>query len=134
MTTEPAKPARAAVPGDEAFALIVDAIGSDAAISLARKFGGTTLYVPREIGPADPVRLVLGEASANKLAAYCGGSRLYVPKRPERRARVHQLHRAGALTVAAIAVETGYSERHVYRLLSEHDDRQLDLFDDFKAH
>ena len=114
---------------DSAMAELAGAIGADAASLLARRLGGTTIYVPRQIGDNHPLRAVLGE-TADKLAKWFGGSRVNVPKQPERQARVRELHRAGALTIAGIAIETGYSERHVYRLLSERDDRQLDLFDE----
>jgi hypothetical protein len=116
------------IAGDDAMAELAGAIGGDAARLVAQKFGGTTIYVPRVIGEHHPLRAALGEAIAVELARWYGGSRLNVPKQPERRARVQELHRAGTLTKAAIAIETGYSERHVYRLLSEPDDRQGDLF------
>lgn len=115
--------------GSDALAQIEAAIGAESAGELARRFGGTTVYVPREIGEHHPLRVALGAATAEKLAAWCGGSRLNVPKRPERHARVRQLHRAGSLTIAGIALETGYSERHVYRLIQGEADRdQLELF------
>jgi AraC-like DNA-binding protein len=116
------------IAGEEALAEIAAAIGEDGATRLAQRLGGTTVSVPRAIGENHPLRVVLGAELADRLAAWCGGSRLSVPKQVERRARVIALRRTGSLTVAAIALETGYSERHVYRLLSEHDDRQMDLF------
>lgn len=106
---------------------LVSVIGEDAARRLAQRFGGTTVYVPRTIGEHHFLRAVLGDA-AEQLAQWSGGARVSIPKQPERQARVRALRRAGALTVAAIALETNYSERHVYRLLKESDDRQLDLF------
>lgn len=117
------------------MAELIGAIGEKAARALARHFGGTTQYVPRQIGEHHPLRAVLGD-DADKLAKWCGGSRLNIPKQPERRARVRDLRRAGSLTIAGIALETGFTERHVYRLVkerddrapSEPDDRQLDLF------
>lgn len=127
-------------PGEDALAELASAIGIDAARLVARRFGGTTIYVPRTIGDDHPLRAALGADIAAKLAHWFGGGRINVPKQAERKARVRQLHRAGALTIAAIALETGFSERHVYRLLSEQgdgqdeapaptrDDRQPDLF------
>lgn len=119
------------VPGMDAMAELACAIGADAARQLARALGGTTVYVPRKIGQHHPLRAMLGEEATGKLAEWCGGSRLNIPKQPERQARVRELRRAGALTIAGIAIETGYSERHVYRLLRENDDdRQPDLFEE----
>lgn len=107
-----------------------EAIGNDAARQLARRFGGTSVYVPRAIGDHHPLCVAIGRAAADALATWTGGSAVAVPKQPERRARVRDLRAAGALTRAQIAIETGFSERHVYRLLREEDDaRQPGLFD-----
>ncbi|MCX7283647.1 MAG: hypothetical protein NTX28_06315 [Novosphingobium sp.] len=129
---------RTALPGAEAFAQIAQAIGGEAAFALAKRYGGTTQYVPREIGPEHHLWQQLGIDAATKLAEYYGGTRLSVPKGAQRRSWVRQLARGRALTITAIAMETGYSERQVYRILSEGDseerhpdlvdDRQLDLF------
>ncbi|CAN5881222.1 hypothetical protein BH11PSE6_BH11PSE6_03760 [soil metagenome] len=117
--------------GDEAMIEIGAAIGDDAARVLARYFGGTNLYVPRVLGDHHPICAALGRQAADKLAAWTGGQSLAVPKQAERRARVRDLRNSGKLTIVGIAVQTGFSERHVYRLLSEEaDERQPSLFDD----
>lgn len=117
-------------PGDDAFAELAEALGLAAAKTLALNFGGTRLYVPRAIGEHHPIRVALGEELAEKLVKWVGGGSIDVPKQAARRARVRELHSSGALTNQRIALETGYSERHVYRLLSDaRDDRQLGLFD-----
>lgn len=124
MTTYP-------LPGDEAFAELVDALGEEAAKALARHFGGIRLYVPHKVGEHHPIRVALGEEGAYNLVAWAGGGSIDVPKQAARRARVRELHQRGALTNQRIALETGYTERHVYRLLrSDRDDRQPGLFDD----
>ena len=52
-------------------------------------------------------------------------------KQAARRQRVSQLHSRGTLTIAQIALETSYTERHVYRLLkTDRDTAQLSLFDE----
>ncbi len=129
-----------ALPGQDALAQIAAAIGREAAFALAKRLGGTTVYVPRTIGEHHPLRAAIGQSAADKLASWCGGSRLDVPKRLHRHAWVRALARQGTLTIAAIAIETGYSERQVYRLLNDgaaerqadeidgFDDRQADLF------
>ena len=129
---------RRAIPGAEAFALIAQAIGGEHAFALAKCYGGTTQYIPLEIGAQHPLWQKLGCDAATKLVEYYGGTRLSIPKQPQRRAWVRQLARGRALTISAIAAETGYSERQVYRIISEGDseerhpdlvdDRQLDLF------
>lgn len=126
---EPAAAPRA-LPGEETMAAIASAIGRDAALKLADKFGGTRIYVPLAIGDHHPLCVALGREIADSLAAYCGGGPLVVPKQAARRERVLELHSRRSLTIAQIALETGYSERHVHRLLSEAtDDRQPGLFD-----
>ncbi|KAK0341161.1 hypothetical protein LTR94_027558 [Friedmanniomyces endolithicus] len=112
------------------FADRAAAIGRDAALKLADKFGGTRIYVPLAIGDHHPLCVALGREIADSLAAYCGGGPLVIPKQAARRERVLELHSRRSLTIAQIALETGYSERHVHRLLSEAtDDRQPGLFD-----
>jgi len=111
------------------MAELAGAIGEDAARQLARRFGGTSVYVPRAIGDHHPLCAAIGREAADRLAAWTGGAALLIPKQAERRARVLDLHRRGALTVAQIALQTGYTERHVYKLLrDEADARQPDLF------
>lgn len=120
-----------ALAGDDAMAELVDAIGAEAARRLAQAFGGTSIYVPCVVGDHHPILATVGREAADRLAAWAGGSALGIPKQAERRARVQALHRAGALTVAQIARETSFSERHVYRMLCEDADaRQPGLFDD----
>lgn len=112
------------------MAELARAIGDEAARLLAQRFGGTTIYVPRQIGEHHPLHVVLGTEAAGRISQSYGDLRVYVPKQPERQERVRTLRRARSLTVAAIAIETGYSERHVYRLCSETDNRQLDFFEE----
>jgi hypothetical protein len=115
------------------MAQLIEVIGQEAAQKLARAFGGTTISVPKVPGEHHMIRAVLGDDDTARLVSYCGGGRIYVPRQAERRARARALYRVGALTVAAIAIETGFSERHVYRLTQgDRDPRQLDFFDDYR--
>lgn len=118
------------IAGEDAMDELVAAIGRDAAFTLARRFGGTGLYVPRAIGEHHPICVAIGRAAADHLATWGGGSTISIPKQIERRARVLALHRTRSLTTAQIAAETGYSQRHVFRLLRDHADQtQPGLFD-----
>lgn len=122
--------AERSLPGDQALVAIAEAVGLPLALRLSAAFGGTRLYVPRVIGDHHPICVALGRDDADVLAGFAGGGPLDVPKQAARRQRVRQLLSARSLTIAQIAVETSYSERHVYRLLSEDsDDRQPNLFD-----
>lgn len=123
-----------AIAGDDALAELIGVIGEAAALTLAMRFGGTRLYVPRAIGDNHPICIALGRETADQLATWAGGGAIDVPKQAARRARVRALRSRGTLTINQIALETAYSERHVYRLLSDrHDDRQPSLFDDHQA-
>ena len=118
--------------GDEAMSELAAVLGEPLALALCRHFGGTRLYVPRQIGEHHPICAALGREGADRLADYAGGGELTVPKQAARRAQVFALHSQGALTMARIALETGYSERHVYRLTSDlRSGSQPSLFDDF---
>lgn len=122
--------------GDKAMAELAEAIGPDAACTVARLLGGTTIHAPREIGPDHYYARKLGLTLAREVCQWLNGSRFYVPKQWERRKRALDLHQAGALTTQQIALEVGMSERQVYRYikqgecaaLPERDDRQGDLF------
>lgn len=117
------------IAGEAALQELVEAIGLDAAHALARRFGGINQYVPHAIGDNHPLCVALGRDAAERLSAWAGGCTIAVPKQAERRARVLALRRR-ALTTAQIAAETGYSQRHVFRLLSEEEEaRQPGLFD-----
>jgi hypothetical protein len=118
------------VAGDEALADLAAAIGDELALKLASHFGGTRQYVPRAIGEHHPLAVVLGSEGASRLATWAGGGSIDVPKQAARRQKVRLLRSRGALTIAQIAMETSYTERHVYRLLQAHrDDAQPGLFD-----
>lgn len=115
--------------GSEAFAAIAVAVGEDLAQLLTDKFPGVQIYVPLVASENHWLRVAIGDDAIARLIAFYGGSRVNVPMRQGRHNRVRELRRAGALTRAQIAIETGYSERHVYRILSERDDRQIDMFE-----
>lgn len=116
--------------GDEALADLAEAIGDELATKLADAFGGTRQYVPRNIGEHHPLAAVLGIEGAARLAAWAGGGSIDVPKRNQRKHEALSLLSKGALTIAQIAVQTSYTERHVYRLKkAERDYSQPGLFD-----
>ena len=118
------------VAGERAVAELEEALGPDVARVLARRFGGVRLYVPLHMGDDHPIRVALGREAADRIASWSGGCAIDIPKRAARRRRVIELREQGALTIAQIALDTDYSERHVYRLLSDRTDpRQVQLFD-----
>ncbi|MEP7221535.1 MAG: sigma factor-like helix-turn-helix DNA-binding protein [Novosphingobium sp.] len=117
---------------EAALAQLAEAIGMEAATTLAREFGGTQLYVPKSPGEHHPIRAVLGEEATARLAAWSGGGRISIPKLAKRRQQVLTLRRVRAWTVSEIARKVDLSERQVYRICAAgRDETQLDLFPDF---
>ena len=117
------------IAGDDSYALLCEAVGESAAAKLALHFGGIRLYVPRAPGEHHPIMAALGPDDAQRVVAWAGGGSFDVPKQAARRDRVRQLRSRGTLTTTQIALETGYTERHIYRLArADRDDNQLSLF------
>ena len=114
------------------FEEIAQVIGEAPARALCDHLGGTTLYVPAQIGPAHPVTAAIGAKAARELAEHFRGSHLQLPKAYLRRQRVLELRASTDMTIAQIALATDYTERHVHNILSasREDDGQLDLFRD----
>lgn len=113
------------------LAQIAAEIGEEAALLLARAFGGRKLYVPSRLGDHHPICVAIGRSAADRLSAWIAGDHLDIPKLPLRQNEVRALRKNSKLTIGQIAVQTQYSERQVYRLLSEQtDDRQINLFGD----
>jgi len=113
------------------FSEIAEVIGEAAARTLCEHLGGTTLYVPAQIGTHHPVTAAIGAKAAKIFADHFRGSHLQLPKAFLRRQRVMELKRTTEMTVKEIALATDYTERHVYDILAgeREDDGQLDLFD-----
>lgn len=110
---------------------IAGAIGRADAVRLADRLGGQRIYVPRDI-PADHlIAQAIGPEQARKFANFFHGMWMELPvaSARRRRQRVQELGAAGELTRQQIAAETGYSERQVYNILgNEQDKGQADLF------
>lgn len=109
------------------FQELVSVIGRESARKLVETMGGLDLFVPEKIGPTHPLAKALGLDTARQLSAVFRRTRITIPVSRARRRRVREL--AGTMTRQQIALKTGYSERHVYRLLGEDGDTgQGDLF------
>jgi len=116
------------------LAEIADAAGIEAAISLARAYGGQTVYVPARPKPDHWLVDTVGLEAAGKICDLYrvrdGGARLLIPlARPTLLAAA--LARGASARSAAAAV--GVHERTAFRMRSRmrrSDDRQGDLFTD----
>src|SRR5690554_1434986 len=58
---------------------LTDFIGYDAAMSLAKRWGGRRLYVPAQASPGHPITEAIGPEAAERLVDLYGGDALDVP-------------------------------------------------------
>lgn len=97
--------------------------GAAAAVALAARYGGGSLYVPRKTKPEHPLTKLLGLEAALAMATVFGGDRIEVPKQDAilRQLRFRRLlrDRAKGASVASLAAQHGLSRRRVLQLLAE---------------
>lgn len=99
-------------------------IGRPLAEQLAGAWAGTALYIPKSIAAEHPIARTIGPTAAQALAAFAGGQWLKFPLPRRVRARVLELARARPkLKRSEIARRAGTTERHVYRVLREEEER-----------
>jgi hypothetical protein len=119
----------------ETFAEIAEVIGEAGARLLCDHLGGTTIYVPAQIGHHHPIGVAIGAQLAKMLATHFCGSHLQLPKAYLRRGKVLELKAQTQMTVAEIALACDYCERQIYNILADagggadgDDTAQMDLF------
>lgn len=92
-----------------------DVIGQDGLLTLSRRFGGKTLYVPEQPTPGHFLQGALGQDRFQLLVRHFGRDYVYVPTGPARRERDKRM--AAMLATGAnarqIARELGVSPRTV---------------------
>lgn len=113
---------------------LISVIGKDGLRSLAETYGGTRLFVPKNLERSQLTGSV-GHEIADKLASRYGGDVLIVPLVRDLRARHY---RSMGLSNAQIARKLGLTEKGIQRLLQrppvqylddgEDDDDQFDMF------
>lgn len=123
----------------ELLRLFAEETSDAAALSLARDFGGTMLYLPLPDNLHEGHRIVLsvGAEAAEVLCRDFGPGEISIPKGPKRGARnVHKriwaLKRKGGLTNQQIALKADTTERYVRHVLNTRDEPvyQYSFFDD----
>lgn len=113
---------------------IAAVIGVDAAVSLAKEFGGQRLYVPRTFAEGGRVVRAIGAERARLLAEHYYGYQFELPIRMRRLAIVRSLASSDPKpTIDRIAALAGITRRAVFKILAEDreprgDPRQIDLF------
>jgi hypothetical protein len=116
---------------------IADVVGDEAALRLARMYGGRSVYVPGKRIENHPLEHLLGQEAFEKLIKYCGGMELRDIPLASALSNKFQMIRALARTYPdmsnrQIAAAARTTERHVRRVLNDEDaaenDGQMNLF------
>ncbi|CAM3292372.1 Mor transcription activator family protein [Halomonas lysinitropha] len=104
---------------------LADFIGYDAAMTLAKGWGGRRLYIRAQANPCHPITLEIGPEAAEKLAYFYGGTSLDVPgtRNATLEARNRQIMVAleEGQPTREVAVTFGLTARHVRHIRSHHE-------------
>jgi Mor family transcriptional regulator len=97
---------------------IAERIGLDGALKLITTYGGTRIYVPKQINPGHSLALLLGEDAAAELANFCGGREHFdIPKAQiaicALRDEKIRADRSAGHTVAELARRYNLTERRI---------------------
>lgn len=104
----------------DVLAGIAEITSLEAALAVARQFGGTEIYVPREPKPTDLLTQCVGPEDAKKIAEFYGGAHLEVPlaqsvRISERNEAIRRLAAQGK-SAAELARMFGMTARNVRRI------------------
>jgi hypothetical protein len=109
------------MPEGDTLAQFARAIGEEAALQLAVRFGGRRLYIPKEPPPESEIVQAIGADAAALLAKQFGGVHFEMPLERGKRERIVALStQANAPSVGDIARVVGCTERHVYQVRSQY--------------
>ena len=118
---------------------IAEVAGLEAALTLADRYGGNRVYIPRHADEHHWLTLCVGRPAARAICGHFAvpsGIELELPRGPalnrgQRQARLRQLIAQG-LTSSEITRRLGTTRRTVTRnrtaMIADHDGTQLDLF------
>ena len=112
------------------LAAIAEETSLEVALKLSEHLGGRHWEIPKRPSPSSPLIKAVGEEAARTICERFGGggSKLYVLLRPGKRLEMRILRNRLGWSIASIAAHLRCSERSVYRVLGEDDDRQLPLW------
>jgi len=100
----------------ELFNELIDTVGQDAAVALARQFGGVALSVPKTVPLLHPITQTVGPEAAKRLAWRYGGERLNIPQERTTLRRLDAISlRQMGYSLAAIAERLGVNMRTARR-------------------
>ncbi len=97
------------------------------ALAIARRFGGTDLYVPLNPTEHDPLARCVGIDAANRIARLYGGGRVEIPlgntaRRAERNRAIRRMAAEGR-SVSEIARRFGMTTRSIRRIKNARRDK-----------
>jgi hypothetical protein len=109
---------------------IASRIGAEAALKLAREYGGVRLYVPQTMRSGHPIARLIGPVAAQALCDWRPGEQLELPTLYAMRAKKAMIIKAEGSN-RAIARSLGVSERYVrlVRNAGRTRDDEPDLFE-----
>ncbi len=101
---------------------IKDIAGPTAALSLAERYGGASVYVPVKARPEHPLCKLLGPQAAKAISRVYGGDRLEIPKKDSivrqlRGKKILERRREGA-SISTLASEFCLSRRRILQILA----------------
>lgn len=103
---------------------VADLIGTEAALRLAKRFGGRSLYIPQSPGPTSDLAACIGLEAAQALGRCYGHEDIVLPmgRTIERLARNQALlaDRARGLSVRFLSLRYDLSERRIWEILAVH--------------
>lgn len=102
---------------------IKDIAGPQAALSLAKQYGGASVYVPVKVKEGHPLSRLLGPQAASALSRVFGGDRLEVPKKDsivrQLRGKKIRARRLEGASIATLAAEFDLSKRRILQILAD---------------
>lgn len=101
---------------------IKEIAGPQAALSLAQRYGGASVYVPVKATAGHPLSKLLGMRAAGAISRVYGGDRLEVPKtdsiaRQIRGKKIRRRRLEGA-SISILAAEFNLSRRRILQILA----------------
>lgn len=96
------------------FSLVAQSLSQQQMIAILESFGGTRLYLPKNVLPDHPLAMAIGVEAAMKLVDAIGHGSIRVPVGRDIRAA---FYRANGDSYAKIAKRLGMSETGVARLI-----------------